>query len=508
MVDMRRWILVSLSALAVATAAEDLDDARAQLSAGHVDAAIQLLRGFVAKDPSAVEPSALLAETLLTGERFEEAEEVVTASLTKHPSDAGLERLLGDVQYREGRIFDAHKAYTAAVKNDGKNARAIYGVSRVFEASCLRKKAFEMLRVAHAIDSRDPIIASAFDATDRRSRAAIARMEAELERVKGAANGKPDDKWPRLLQLWIAEAKALDSKPEFEPCSAEPSYRIRLGRLMDGRRLTGASLPIRINDAKADLRLDTGASGITLGSRFADRAGIQRLGDTEIAGIGSGAAMKAWVGYAPSIHIGSLELKNCIVEVADRGSADDSGGLIGSDIFRRFLIKINWTGQSLDLDPLPGPAWDGNILVDRYEGPELAGYSQMLVLHHYLLMPTLISETEKAEQTPALFLLDTGSNTNMISMNLAPEITKVHGSEVQVRGVSGKVRQVYDADKVVLQFARFRQRIRDIISFDLTSSSRGAGTEISGIMGLPLMGMFESVTLDYRDGRVKFDYKP
>ena len=132
----------------------------------------------------------------------------------------------------------------------------------------------------------------------------------------------------------------------------------------------------------------------------------------------------------------------------------------------------------------------------------------MLIIHHYLLMPTLISESKKADQTPALFLLDTGSNTNMISTNLAPEITKVHGSDVRVRGVSGKVKMVYDADKVVVQFANFRQQIHDIISFDLTSSSRGAGTEIGGIMGLPLIGMFESVTLDYRDGRVKFIYKP
>jgi len=27
-------------------------------------------------------------------------------------------------------------------------------------------------------------------------------------------------------------------------------------------------------------------------------------------------------------------------------------------------------------------------------------------------------------------------------------------------------------------------------------------------MGLPLIGMFESVRLDYRDGGIKFDYKP
>jgi hypothetical protein len=46
-----------------------------------------------------------------------------------------------------------------------------------------------------------------------------------------------------------------------------------------------------------------------------------------------------------------------------------------------------------------------------------------------------------------------------------------------------------------------------LTSFDLTGFSRGAGLEVSGIMGLPLIGLFASVTLDYRDGCVKFDYK-
>jgi cytochrome c-type biogenesis protein CcmH/NrfG len=86
MARMRRWIALGLAAVAVVTAADNVDDARAQLLAGHVDAAIELLRGLVAKDPSAVEPSVLLAETLLAEERFDEAEEAVEAALNKHPS--------------------------------------------------------------------------------------------------------------------------------------------------------------------------------------------------------------------------------------------------------------------------------------------------------------------------------------------------------------------------------------------------------------------------------------
>jgi len=502
---MRRLTGLCLAAVMAAAAGDKLDDARAQLRAGHADAAIELLRDQVAKDPAAVEPSILLAETLLREEHFDEAGEVIESAIAKHQSEASLERVLGDVRYREGRIFDAEKAYKAAIKLDPHNARAIYGISRVYQVTCLRKKASQMLQVAHAIDSHDPRIAGAFYSADRRSPAAIKRMEADLARHRDTADGKADPALERVLEMWIAEAKALDGKPEFDVSGQQ--YRIPLHRLMDGRHITGTSLSVQINDAKADLRFDTGASGILLSSRFAERSGIQRLAATEIAGVGNGPAVKGWVGYAPKVQIGNVELANCIVRVPEKGSADDSGGLIGSDIFQRFLVRINIATQSLDLDPLPGPGWDGHTLVDRYDGPELAGYSQMLIIQHNLLIPTLISESTKAEQTAGLFLLDTGAGLNMISTNLAPAITNVHDSQDRVRGVSGKVKMVYRADKIVLQFASFRQLNLDLSSFDLTGFSRGAETEISGIMGLPLIGIFESVTLDYRDGRVKFDYK-
>jgi hypothetical protein len=43
-------------------------------------------------------------------------------------------------------------------------------------------------------------------------------------------------------------------------------------------------------------------------------------------------------------------------------------------------------------------------------------------------------------------------------------------------------------------------------SFDMWPQSRGIGTEISGFLGLPVLSLF-TITIDYRDGVVKFDYK-
>jgi len=496
---MPRLIGLWLAVLTAAACADKLDEARDQIRAGHVDAAIELLQKQVAQDPGAVDVGILLGQTLLAQERFDEADAAVARALAKNGSDARLHCLLGDLRYREGRIFDADKEYKAAVSLDPKNARAVYGISRVFRASSLRKKAAEMLQVAHALDSHDPEIASAFFGADRRSPAAVARMKEEL--------GKDDSPRNRRLQLRIAEAEALERKPECDASATDQPHHIPLTALMDGRRITGMSLPIKIGGARGDLRFDTGATGLLLSNRFAVHAGIRRLGDSEITGVGNGPEVQGWIGYAPEVQIGEVEFHNCLVTVSEKGSADDSGGLIGSDIFRRFLVKINFVGRGVDLAPLPGPAWDGETRVNRYEGPELAGFTQMLISGHYLLIPAQISHSKKTQQTSGLLLLDTGAGMNMISTNLAPAVGKVHNSETQVRGISGKVKNVYEADQIVLQFANFRQTNLDLTSFDLTNFSRSAGMEISGIMGLPLIGMFEAVTLDYRDGRVKFDYK-
>ena len=66
---------------------------------------------------------------------------------------------------------------------------------------------------------------------------------------------------------------------------------------------------------------------------------------------------------------------------------------------------------------------------------------------------------------------------------------------------------LYEADQVVLQFASFRQTNLDLISFDLTNFSRSAGLEVSGTLGLPVLSLFQSITIDYRDAKINFDYK-
>jgi hypothetical protein len=133
----------------------------------------------------------------------------------------------------------------------------------------------------------------------------------------------------------------------------------------------------------------------------------------------------------------------------------------------------------------------------------MSSYTKVLRFGHQLLIPTKIGDA------PAkFFLIDSGGFANMIDPAAAREVTKVHGdSYMKVKGVSGSVKNVYSADKAVLVFAHLRQENQDIISFDMTPISNGAGTEISGALGFTTLYLLD-MKIDYRDGLVDLSYNP
>jgi hypothetical protein len=90
----------------------------------------------------------------------------------------------------------------------------------------------------------------------------------------------------------------------------------------------------------------------------------------------------------------------------------------------------------------------------------------------------------------------------------ASEVTKVHGdSRIVVKGISGSVKDVYRADKAVIQFGHLRQENQDLPAFDLKSTSDRISTEVSGILGFTLLHLLD-IKIDYRDGLVDFEYNP
>jgi len=122
---------------------------------------------------------------------------------------------------------------------------------------------------------------------------------------------------------------------------------------------------------------------------------------------------------------------------------------------------------------------------------------------HQLLIPTSLNQTERR-----LFILDTGAFTTSISPAVARTITKVRTNDhMTVHGISGKVDEVFSADQVEFRFSNIVQKGRDVVSFENPSISKNTGLEVAGFIGATTLGQV-TMTIDYRDGLVRFDYDP
>jgi hypothetical protein len=220
-----------------------------------------------------------------------------------------------------------------------------------------------------------------------------------------------------------------------------------------------------------------------------------------------------------------------VVEVSDRTSIVGEDGLIGADIFSSYLVDLDGPGKMMRLSALPkrpGEAEVGAALAvdedgadedqaatakekkaetripkDRYIAPEMATWSKIFRFGHELMIPTRVND-----RPCVLFMLDTGSLTNIISTTAARSATKVYRDDfMTVKGLNGTVEKVFSADKINLQFGHLKQQNLDILTLDLSNLSKLTGTEVSGVLGFAMLNLLD-VKIDYRDGLVDFSYDP
>lgn len=143
---------------------------------------------------------------------------------------------------------------------------------------------------------------------------------------------------------------------------------------------------------------------------------------------------------------------------------------------------------------LPGPQ-------DRYISPGMKSFSRFYRFGHDIWVPTNVGDVQDL-----LFLLDTGALDSAISPQAGREVTKVHlDRDMTIKGLNGKVKDVYSANKAVLQFGHLRQENQDLPAFEMDRFSENAGTEISGFFGFSLL-RFLDIKIDYRDGLIDFAY--
>jgi predicted aspartyl protease len=305
--------------------------------------------------------------------------------------------------------------------------------------------------------------------------------------------------------------------------------------MRDATHIRAFGLDVKLNEHDTRLQIDTGASGLLISRSIADHAGLKQFSRSEVGGVGNQGNKASYTAFADDIKIGSLEFKDCAVQVVDKGSVLDNDGLIGMDVFSRFVVTLDYPMRKLMLAPLPPRPNDTSGLkptlethgntnedesadnsaaatsstsksaahgpYDRYIAPEMKDWTRVYRAGHDMLLPASLNDSP-----PKLFILDTGAFSTTVTPEVAREVTKVHSQDnIVVHGVSGKVDKVYTADTITFKFANIAQKVNDVVAFATPGLSKNLNMEVAGFIGITALGQL-TISIDYRDGLVKFTY--
>jgi tetratricopeptide (TPR) repeat protein len=464
--------------------AASLSTARSEFVQGDFHASAAAYQLQIEKFPLVVEAQAGLIHSLLKLDEVDAAEQASRNALQVLPQSPLVLATDGDVKFRRGLFEEAQDRYKAAIRLDEKCARAWLGMGRIDVAESHRKQSRQAFERAHDLDSNDGDILYywALGLPFPQNVAALKKHMAEFH---------DDAEKERHEREYIDFLQALNGRKVWILARPVPQTEIKLqavvSRLQDGPR--AFSLKLKLNDhVSANVMLDTGASGLTISRKLAEKAHAIMLSEHSLEGVGNSGPAKGYEAWIDKVTIGDLEFHDCQVHVSPRDNPDYDG-LIGTDVFEDYLVSIDFPSHKLRLRPMPAAA-DNDSFTPFYR------------FGHIMLMPTSVGDTAHG-----LFALDTGSSTNSMSPSMARSVTTVRSSNIPVNGMSGSVSNVFTADQTVLQFSRFLQPHEDIITFDLHALSKDLGTEISGLIGFATLKKM-TITIDYRDGLVDFDYKP
>jgi predicted aspartyl protease len=496
------------------------------------DRAASLYQAQLQQKPNDPTLTAGLVEVLLKQQKITEADDIVHKALAQNPQSGVLMGALGEVQYRAGTPWLALPTANASIKLDPCNPQVRLLSARLLRLNSHYATAAEEISTAHALDPSNPRIRSRWlDTLPPKERIA------ELEAYLASANGE-DPETLRGLRFYLAYLKQQEIEPH-KACrlvsntdTAEIPFKYLY---QDGTHIRAFGLDVKLNDHDTRLQIDTGASGLLVSRSVADHAGLKQFSRTEVGGIGSQGNKGAYTTFADDIKIGSLEFKDCAVEVMDKGNVADSDGLIGMDVFSRFLVTLDYPMRKLLLAPLPPrpnetgalrptletsgntnedesqdnttslptpapkPAAHGPY--DRYIAPEMKDWTLVYRVGHDLLLPASLNNS-----APKLFIVDTGAFSTTVTPEVAREVTKVHSEDnIIVRGVSGKVDKVYTADSITFRFANIAQKVEGVVAFATPTVSKDLNMEVAGFIGITALGQM-TISIDYRDGLMKFAY--
>lgn len=424
---------------------------------------------------------------------------------------------VAEVDWREGNTDDAIKTLDKLSRMDYCNPFEHALLGNIYKMGAMYASANRELTLAHTLDPIDDEIEEEWMLLQPRA-AQLQELTAYLQRSTFLT-----DKERKSLTDW----KDRLSRPAGAGCHlATPvtSATIPFRGIKDGPESpTYWGLEVYFNGKMRRLEIDTGASGLVLTKSAANALHLEGESKIKSGGIGDEGDVDTTIANVKSIRIGNLEFQNCDVQIlgADPRAMEAQDGLIGGDVFSKFILTLDFPGHQLKLDPLPprpgdtsansslaldtGVSADIQAPQDSYRAPSMQNWDHIWRAGHDIIMPVRLN---KPANPWRLFIVDTGAGMDSISPDAARTVAKVQkGSWSDIYGVSGQVKKTWTTGPMTLYFSHLAAPNGGMIAFDTTRMARSDGVEISGFIGSPTLHQL-TLSIDYRDNLVHFTYDP
>jgi tetratricopeptide (TPR) repeat protein len=472
--------------------------AKTELFAARYQNAADLYQKLLDQEPAFADGYYGLVRALIEAHRSQEAYVAAERGLSSVPRTAGALTAAGLANFRRGDIKEAEQNFREALKVDPEYAGALSGMARIFAMVSKFKTARALRLEAYRSAPSDPELVLSY-ANTLKGAEHIAALERAL------AIYDPQSEEARNLRAHIASDRAAGDRKLRQLVGAPQSARIKMFWISDGpNNKRGVGLHVQFNQRQTvRLLLDTGASGISLSPKTAEKAGLEILSEesSEAKGIGDQRPEDSLHYVAAEVRAGDVAFANYPVSVFRSAKTADFDGLIGADVFQAFLVGIDFSNLELSLEANSiGQSAGPDEPQDPVARPP--GFTQTYRFGNHLTVFTSVNDG-----TPRLFLIDSGSSLNLIDAEFARASTSVYRDErTVVKGIQGKVNETSRASRITLLFAGFRQENSDLIAMNFDKISDSMGVGLAGILGLPVLEHLK-LTIDYRSGTVRFEFR-
>jgi tetratricopeptide (TPR) repeat protein len=420
-------------------------------------------------------------QDLLQHDHWQEALAEARAEFRRLPGDPGVTAVLAEAMFRAGLFEEAEPLLEGLEKTTSPPPRALMVLARLRGAQGRGEEAVELMERAVAAAPADRTIV--FWAADHtRSRPESVKL---LERYLELAEGDDPDR--------IAAAKGslglyreLGDRPVWIRVQSPERLEVPLVPVRtSGGDTVGRAVKVRLGKRSKPVKLllDTGSGGLFVDWRAARKCGFEPLAEETVFGGGGGRRHRSQRGLFDRLALGDLQFEDVLATTSER-RLDSLGryqGIIGIAAFEGYRVTLDLARDLLVLDSkeeLEGgsPYWN------------VAG--QMLV------------RAATAGEGGALFLFDTGATSTVLARSFAE---RIEGAELvgsaELDGFGGAIEGARWVDGVEIGFQDLRSGTVTLPAVDLSLRSRLSGVEISGYLGMDLLGR-STIVIDTRTRRI------